>query len=65
MKDYTYDDLVIYHYQIYTGGPDPLDTKYCFSSHAKAIAKARTLKRDHLANKVRVENNDTMKVQWV
>jgi hypothetical protein len=59
-------DLTVFHYDIYIPGhTEPLDTKYCFSSAFAAIAKGRSLKKEHGASKVRIENNDTYKTYWV
>lgn len=61
------NELSVYHFEIYTGSPsgEPIDTKYCFRSWGSATAKARALKKEHKATKVRVEHNDTLKVKWV
>ena len=62
----TRGELIVFHYEIYIPGySEPIDTKICFSSAFAAIARGRTLKKEHGATKVRIKNNDTYKVYWV
>jgi hypothetical protein len=60
-----YNSLV-YHYEIYIPGyTEPLDSKICFSSALRALAKGRSLKKEHGATKVRIDNTDTLETYWV
>jgi hypothetical protein len=46
-----YNSLV-YHYEIYIPGyTEPLDSKICFSSALRALAKGRSLKKEHARRK--------------
>ena len=61
-----YPQSVVFHYDIFLpGASEPVDTKICFSSAFKAIARGRSLKKEHGASKVRIENGETGKVYWI
>lgn len=65
MRHLTYRPLTVYYYEIYKGGPKPVATEAAFFSTLKAINFARDLKKEHGANKVRVENGRTGKYYYI
>ena len=61
-----HDTQTVYYYELLNGKGDLIvDTKIYFSSAFAAIARGRSLKREHRAGRVRIENADNYKTYWI